>query len=119
VWHRPAPVGTVQRLDYPEVERLIRSAYGDSSANGVMIEILFLTGARVNEFVHIRVEDLHLDDESMRKKNGKGSSVSVIKCSVKSLTFFVNALADGFPAQCGWGRRPAVAAKIAVSKSII
>jgi site-specific recombinase XerD len=25
-----------------------------------MIKTLFLTGARVNEFVHIRVEDLHL-----------------------------------------------------------
>jgi integrase len=57
---------TVQRLDYPEVERLIRSAYRDSSAYGVMIKTLFLTGARVNEFVHIRVEDLHLDDESPR-----------------------------------------------------
>ena len=55
---------TVQRLDYPEVERLIRSAYRDRSAYGVMIKTLFLTGARVNEFVHIRVEDLHLDDES-------------------------------------------------------
>jgi site-specific recombinase XerD len=29
-----------------------------------MIKTLFLTGARVNEFVHIRVEDLYLDDES-------------------------------------------------------
>jgi integrase/recombinase XerD len=55
---------TVQRLDYPEIERLIRSAYRDRSAYGVMIKTLFLTGARVNEFVHIRVEDLHLDDES-------------------------------------------------------
>jgi integrase/recombinase XerD len=55
---------TVQRLDYPEVERLIRSAYRDSSAYGVMIKTLFLTGARMNEFVHIRVQDLHLDDES-------------------------------------------------------
>ena len=55
---------TVQRLDYPEVEQLIRSAYRDRSAYGVMIKTLFLTGARVNEFVHIRVEDLHLDDES-------------------------------------------------------
>jgi integrase/recombinase XerD len=55
---------TVQRLDYPEVERLIRSAYRDSSAYGVMIKTLFLTGARVNEFVHIRVEDLYLDEES-------------------------------------------------------
>ena len=54
---------TVKRLDYPEVERLIRSAYRDRSAYGVMIKTLFLTGARVDEFVHIRVEDLHLDDD--------------------------------------------------------
>jgi integrase/recombinase XerD len=54
---------TVERLDYPEVERLIRSAYRDRSAYGIMIKTLFLTGARVEEFVHIRVEDLHLDDE--------------------------------------------------------
>src|SRR6516225_821047 len=54
---------TVERLDYPEVERLIRSAYPDRSAYGVMIKTLFLTVARVDEFVHIRVEDLHLDDE--------------------------------------------------------
>ena len=54
---------TVERLDYPEVERLIRSAYRDRSAYGVMIKTLFLTGARVDEFVHIRVEDLHLDDD--------------------------------------------------------
>jgi hypothetical protein len=53
----------------------------------------------------------------MRKKSGRGSSVSVIKCRVKSLTFSVNALPDDFPAQCGWGRRTAVAAKIAVSES--
>jgi hypothetical protein len=36
---------------------LIRSAYRDSSAYGVMIKTFFLTGACVNEFVHIRVED--------------------------------------------------------------
>ena len=42
----------------------------------------------------------------MRKKSGRGSSVSVIKCRVKRLTFSVNALADDLPAQCGWGWRP-------------
>ena len=31
-----------------------------------MIKTLFLTGARVSEFVHIRVEDLHLDDDPPR-----------------------------------------------------
>jgi integrase/recombinase XerD len=44
---------TVERLDRAEVERLIASAYRDGSQRGLMIKTLFLTGARVSEFVHI------------------------------------------------------------------
>jgi integrase/recombinase XerD len=57
---------TVERLDRAEVERLIAAAYRDGSRSGLMIKTLFLTGARVSEFVHIRVEDLHLDDDPPR-----------------------------------------------------
>ena len=57
---------TVERLDRAEVERLIAAAYRDGSRRGLMIKTLFLTGARVSEFVHIRVEDLHLDDDPPR-----------------------------------------------------
>src|SRR6266545_3171127 len=52
---------TVDRLDKPEVERLIRNTYQSHSKYGLMIKTLFLSGARVDEFVHIKVEDLHLD----------------------------------------------------------
>lgn len=54
---------TVDRLDKPEVERLIRSTYQSHNKYGLMIKTLFLCGARVDEFVHIRVEDLHLDGD--------------------------------------------------------
>jgi integrase/recombinase XerD len=57
---------TVERLDRAEVERLIAAAYRDGSRRGLMVKTLFLTGARVREFVHIRVEDLHLDDDPPR-----------------------------------------------------
>ena len=57
---------TVERLDRAEVERLIAAAYRDGSRRGLMVKTLFLTGARVSEFVHIRVEDLHLDDDPPR-----------------------------------------------------
>ncbi|MBV8077850.1 MAG: tyrosine-type recombinase/integrase [Planctomycetaceae bacterium] len=57
---------TVERLDRAEVERLIAAAYRDGSRRGLMIKTLFLTGARVSEFVHIQVEDLHLDDDPPR-----------------------------------------------------
>jgi integrase/recombinase XerD len=52
---------TVDRLDKSEIERLIRSTYQLHNKYGLMIKTLFLSGARVDEFVHIRVEDLHLD----------------------------------------------------------
>lgn len=51
---------TVDRLDRAEVECLIEAAYRRSSRYGLMIKTLFYTGARVNEFVHIRVPDLYL-----------------------------------------------------------
>jgi integrase/recombinase XerD len=62
---RLQPMGTrrrtVSRLDKSEVERLIRNAYQSHSKYGLMIKTLFLSGARVDEFVHIKIEDLHLD----------------------------------------------------------
>ena len=51
---------TVHRLDHGEVERLIQATYRVQSKYGLMIKTLFQTGARVDEFVHIRVEDLLL-----------------------------------------------------------
>jgi integrase/recombinase XerD len=53
----------VDCLDRVEVERLIQAAYRTRSRHGLMIKTLFLTGARVSEFVQVRVEDLHLDSD--------------------------------------------------------
>jgi integrase/recombinase XerD len=55
---------TVARLEQSEIERLIRATYRSQSKYGLMIKTLFLTGARVDEFVHIRVEDLLLEGDS-------------------------------------------------------
>lgn len=54
---------TVARLEHSEVERLIQATYRSQSKYGLMIKTLFQTGARVDEFVHIRVEDLLLDGD--------------------------------------------------------
>ncbi|WP_194165383.1 hypothetical protein [Deinococcus terrestris] len=51
---------TVDRLDREEIERLIEAAYRRASGYGLMVKTLFYTGARVSEFVNIRVTDLHL-----------------------------------------------------------
>jgi integrase/recombinase XerD len=52
---------TVARLEPSEVQRLIQATYRNRSKYGLMIKTLFQSGARVAEFVHIRVEDLLLD----------------------------------------------------------
>jgi integrase/recombinase XerD len=52
---------TINRLDKSEVERLIQHTSQSHSTYGLMIKTLFLSGARVDEFVHLRVQDLHLD----------------------------------------------------------
>jgi integrase/recombinase XerD len=54
---------TVDRLDRSEVERLIQATYRIQSKYGLLIKTLFQTGARVDEFVHLRVEDLLLDGD--------------------------------------------------------
>lgn len=54
---------TVARLAYSEVERLLQVTYRSQSKYALMIKTLFLTGARVDEFVHIRVEDLLVDGD--------------------------------------------------------
>lgn len=52
---------TVARLDRQEIARLIEAAYHRGSRYGLMVKTLFYTGARVSEFTHIKVVDLHLD----------------------------------------------------------
>jgi len=67
---------TVARLDRTEVAALIDAAYRRSSRHGLMVKTLFYTGARVSEFVHIRVLDLHLslDPPQIYLAHAKGGS---------------------------------------------
>jgi integrase/recombinase XerD len=55
---------TVERLDRGEVERLVHATYQHHSTYGLMIKVLFQTGARVAELIHLRVEDLRVDGDS-------------------------------------------------------
>ena len=62
----------VQRLSREEERRLIRQAYKDKGAHGLLIKTLFQTGARVSEFAAIRVEDLFFDELMVLINKGKG-----------------------------------------------
>jgi integrase/recombinase XerD len=62
----------IQRLSRDEEQRLIHRAYRDKGERGLLIKTLFQTGARVSEFVNIKVEDFFLDEAMILTTKGKG-----------------------------------------------
>src|SRR5215831_12740856 len=62
----------IQRLSRNEEQRLIQKAYRNQGERGLLIKTLFQTGARVSEFVRIRVEDFFLDEAMILLATAKG-----------------------------------------------
>jgi integrase/recombinase XerD len=62
----------VLRLSREEEQRLIQQAYREKGERGLLIKTLFQTGARVSEFVNIRVEDFFFDEVMILIVKGKG-----------------------------------------------
>ncbi len=62
----------IVRLSRNEEQKLIKQAYREKSNNGLLLKTLFLTGARVSEFVSLKVEDLFLDEQMILIEKGKG-----------------------------------------------
>src|SRR5829696_7689352 len=52
----------IQRLSRDEEQRLIQQAYKQRGERGLLIKTLFQTGARVSEFVNIKVEDFFFEE---------------------------------------------------------
>jgi integrase/recombinase XerD len=71
----------VERLSREEEKRLIQAAYRDKSEHGLLIKTLFQTGARVSEFVNIRVRDFFFDEAMIlihKAKGGKSRYVPIL-----------------------------------------
>lgn len=62
----------IQRLSREEEHKLIKQAYQTKSPYGLLLKTLFLTGARVSEFVSIKVEDFYFDELMILLQKGKG-----------------------------------------------
>ncbi len=62
----------IQRLSREEEHRLIQRAYRDKGERGLLIKTLFQTGARVSEFVNIKVEDFFFEEAMLLLAKGKG-----------------------------------------------
>jgi len=62
----------VDRLSRDEEQKLIQQAYKDHGEHGLLIKTLFQSGARVSEFVGLRVDDLFFDEQMLLIEKGKG-----------------------------------------------
>lgn len=62
----------IQRLSRDEEQKLIKQAYQEKSSYGLLLKTLFLTGARVSEFVSIKVKDFYFDELMILIQKGKG-----------------------------------------------
>jgi integrase/recombinase XerD len=62
----------IVRLSRDEEQKLIGCAYRETGNNGLLLKTLLLTGARVSEFVSLKVEDLFFDELMILIEKGKG-----------------------------------------------
>ena len=62
----------VQRLSRDEEQRLIQQVYKQRGARGLLIKSVFQTGARVSEFVNIKVEDFFFEEAMILITKAKG-----------------------------------------------
>jgi len=65
--------GTVKRMSRKEYQDFINAAYEKSSKVGVMMQTLYETAARVDEFTSLNANDIYLDEMRIIIKKGKGS----------------------------------------------
>jgi integrase/recombinase XerD len=71
----------VARLSREEERQLIAHAYRVQGTRGLLIKTLFQTGARVSEFVNIKVNDVFFDEQLIliaKAKGGKSRYVPIL-----------------------------------------
>lgn len=64
--------GTVKRLSRKEYQNFINAAYEKSSQTGLMMQTLFETAARVDEFTSLNVDDVYFEELRIVIRFGKG-----------------------------------------------
>src|SRR5467141_4576122 len=71
----------IARLSREEEARLITHAYRMQGERGLLIKTLFQTGARVSEFVNIKVQDVFFEEQMIliaKAKGGKSRYVPIL-----------------------------------------
>lgn len=64
--------GTVKRLSRNEYQRFINAAYEKSPTVGLMVQTLFETATRVDEFINLQADDVYHEELKIVVRSGKG-----------------------------------------------
>lgn len=89
----------VERLSRDEEQRLIQTAYRDKSQHGLLIKTLFQTGARVSEFINMRVRDFFFEEAMIliqRAKGGKSRAVPILPTLAQELRTHLDERTTGY-----------------------
>jgi integrase/recombinase XerD len=89
----------VARLSHDEERRLISHAYRMRGTRGLLIKALFQTGARVSEFVNIKVNEFFFDEQMIlisKAKGGKSRYVPILPELAQELRTHLGDRATGY-----------------------
>jgi integrase/recombinase XerD len=89
----------VARLSRDEERRLISHAYRMKGTRGLLIKTLFQTGARVSEFVNIKVQEFFFDEQMIlisKAKGGKSRYVPILPELTQELRTHLGDRAAGY-----------------------
>lgn len=95
---RSRTTGTVKRMSRKEISEFLEAAYQQSAYTGLMMQTLYESAARVNEFVNIRPTDLY-EEGRLIIQQGKGNKrreVLVPDHLVRSLLIHLNGRKQGY-----------------------
>jgi integrase/recombinase XerD len=93
----PVPAGIPKALDEDEVERLLQAVTGDdplAQRDRALLELLYGTGIRISEAVGLDLDDVDLEDGTMRVF-GKGSKERVVPVGRSARAAVETYLRDG------------------------
>jgi len=91
--------GQKDHLSIEEFNRLVNSAYLESSKDGFIIKILLFSGARVNEFVNIKISDIYIFEKKIYLSTTKGDKprfVPIFDFLLHELVTYINGRTKGY-----------------------
>ena len=90
----------VKRLSQAEERKLIRHAYRMKGVRDLLIKTLFQTGARVSEFVNIKVAHVYFDEQAILIAKAKGDKSRYVPILPELAQELSTHLGDGRLAIC-------------------